>query len=39
VLGGIEGLAGVLLLGWSTAFVFAVMSRMYEYGRRVGDVP
>jgi len=38
VLGGIEGLAGVVLLGWSTAFVFAVMSRMYEYGRQRHDV-
>ena len=35
VLAGIEGLSGVLLLGWSTAFVFAVVNRMYEHWRKV----
>ena len=29
MLAGIEGLTGILLVGWSTAFVFAVVSRMY----------
>ena len=31
VLAGIEGLTGILLVGWSTAFVFAVVHRMYEH--------
>ena len=35
VLAGIEGLTGVLLVGWSTAFVFAVVNRMYEHWRQV----
>jgi len=35
VLAGIEGLTGILLLGWSTAFVFAVVNRMYEHWRQV----
>src|SRR4029434_3073654 len=30
VLTGIEGLTGLLLVGWSTAFAFAVVNRMYE---------
>jgi hypothetical protein len=38
VLAGIEGLAGIILIGWSTAFVFAVVNRMYEHWRRVHDV-
>lgn len=33
VLGAMEGLAGLLLVGWSTAFVFAVVNRMYESWR------
>jgi hypothetical protein len=33
VLTGIEGLTGILLVGWSTAFVFAVVNRMYEHWR------
>jgi len=37
VLAGIEGLAGLLLVGWSTAFVFAVVNRMYEHWRRVHE--
>jgi voltage-gated potassium channel len=37
VLAGIEGLAGILLVGWSTAFVFAVVNLMYEHWRRVHD--
>jgi hypothetical protein len=37
VLAGIEGLMGLLLIGWSTAFVFAVVSRMYEHWRHVHD--
>jgi hypothetical protein len=39
VLAGIEGLAGLLLVGWSTAFVFAVVNRMYEHWRRVNEAP
>jgi hypothetical protein len=35
VLAGIEGLTGLLLVGWSTAFVFAVVNRMYEHWRQV----
>ena len=34
VLAGIEGLTGMLLVGWSTAFVFAVVNRMYEHWRQ-----
>jgi Ion channel len=37
VLAGIEGLTGMLLVGWSTAFVFAVVNRMYEHWRQVHD--
>src|SRR5262245_60635079 len=33
VLTGIEGLTGILLVGWSTAFAFAVVNRMYEIWR------
>ena len=33
VLSGIEGLTGMVLVGWSTAFVFAVVNRMYEHWR------
>ena len=35
VLAGIEGLTGILLVAWSTAFVFAVVNRMYEHWRQV----
>src|SRR5438132_12967874 len=35
VLAGIEGLTGILLIGWSTAFVFAVVNRMYEHWMQV----
>ena len=35
VLAGIEGLTGILLVGWSTAFVFSVVNRMYEHWRQV----
>ena len=34
VLTGIEGLTGLLLVGWSTAFAFAVVNRMYEHWRQ-----
>jgi hypothetical protein len=37
VLAGIEGLTGILLVGWSTAFVFAVVHRMYEHWTQVHD--
>ena len=35
VLAGIEGLTGILLVAWSTAFVFAVVNRTYEHWRQV----
>jgi voltage-gated potassium channel len=38
VLAGIEGLMALLLLGWSTAFMFAVVNRMYEHWRQVHGV-
>ena len=38
VLAGIEGLTGIILIGWSTAFVFAVVNRMYEHWRQRHDV-
>jgi len=37
VLAGIEGLTGIVLVGWSTAFVFAIVNRMYEHWREVHD--
>ncbi|MCP5517396.1 MAG: two pore domain potassium channel family protein [Verrucomicrobiales bacterium] len=30
LVGGVEALTGILMCGWSTAFFFAVVSRMYE---------
>jgi hypothetical protein len=38
VLAGIEGLTGIILVGWSTAFVFAIVDRMYEHWRQVHEV-
>ena len=35
LLAGLEGLTGLLLGGWSTAFVFAIVNRMYEHWRQV----
>src|SRR5262245_20731121 len=35
VLAGVEGLTGLVLVGWSTAFVFAIVNRMYEHWRQV----
>jgi hypothetical protein len=37
ILTGIEGLTGLLLVGWSTAFAFAVVNRMYESWRARHD--
>jgi hypothetical protein len=37
VLTGIEGLTGLLLVGWSTAFIFAIVNRMYEHWRVVHE--
>jgi voltage-gated potassium channel len=37
VLAGIEGLTGLVLVGWSTAFVFAIVNRMYEHWRQVHE--
>jgi voltage-gated potassium channel len=39
VLTGIEGLTGLLLVGWSTAFAFAVVNRMYEHWRQTHNAP
>jgi len=30
LLGGIEALTGILMCGWSSAFFFAIVSRMYD---------
>ena len=38
VLAGIEGLTGLILAGWSTAFVFAVVHRMYERWLQVHEL-
>jgi len=38
VLAGFEGLTGIILVGWSTAFVFAIVNRMYEHWRQVHEV-
>jgi hypothetical protein len=38
VLAGIEGLTGLLLVGWWMAFIFAVVNRMYEHWRQVHGV-
>ena len=38
VLAGIEGLTGIILVGWSTAFVFAIVDRMYEHWRQVHEI-
>jgi len=38
VLAPIEGLTGLLLVGWSTAFMFAVVNRMYDHWRQVHGV-
>jgi hypothetical protein len=38
LLAGIEGLTGLILVGWSTAFVFAIVNRMYEHWRQVHEV-
>lgn len=34
VMAGVEGLTGMILVGWSTAFVFAVVNHMYQDQRR-----
>lgn len=40
LLAGVEGLTGILMAGWSTAFLFAVMSRMlHGFGSRLGPPP
>ena len=38
LLAGIEGLTGIILVGWSTAFVFAVVNHMYEHWRQKHEV-
>src|SRR5262249_2401667 len=38
VLAGIEGLTGIILVGWSTAFVFAIVDRLCGHGRQVHGV-
>jgi hypothetical protein len=37
LLAGIEGLTGILLIGWSTALMFTVVNRMYEFWRQTHD--
>jgi voltage-gated potassium channel len=37
LLGAIEGINGVILLGWSTAFFFTVVHRMTSLEREMGD--
>jgi voltage-gated potassium channel len=39
VLAGIEGLTGLIPVGWSTAFVLAVVSRMCEHWRQMHEAP
>ena len=39
MLAGIEGLTGLVLVGWSTAFVFAIVNRMYEHWRQMHGAP
>jgi hypothetical protein len=34
MMAGIESLTGIILLGWSTAFVFAVLNEMYAHWRQ-----
>ena len=34
LVGGIEALTGILMCGWSTAFFFALVSRLYEPRQR-----
>ncbi len=34
-----EGLTGILMAGWSTAFLFAVLNRMISYGVRMRQEP
>ncbi len=34
-----EGLTGILMAGWSTAFLFAVLNRMISYGHRLRQGP
>jgi hypothetical protein len=34
LLGGVEAMTGVLLLGWSTAFSFLVLNKIYEAATR-----
>jgi hypothetical protein len=34
LVGGVEALTGILMCGWSTAFFFAVVSRMHEADAR-----
>lgn len=36
LVGGIEALTGILMCGWSTAFFFAIVSRMHERGAQAG---
>ncbi len=37
ILGAIEGVNGVILLGWSTAFFVSVVSQIRAPGARMGD--
>jgi Ion channel len=37
LIGGVEALTGILMCGWSTAFFFAIVSRMFEATPARGD--
>jgi voltage-gated potassium channel len=38
LLAGVEGLTGIMLIGWSTALMFTVVNLMYEHWRREHEV-
>ena len=39
LLAGVEGLTGILMCGWSTAFFFAIVSRMYGVAAKTPQEP
>jgi hypothetical protein len=38
ILSGMEALNGVLLIGWTTAFLYAVLQRTWEFSQKGGGV-